>query len=203
MKLYYSKGACSLSARIIINDIGIACEFESVDLKNKRTESGKDFLTINPKGAVPVLVLDNGEFLTENLAIQQYLAESNYPKEGAELFPPMGNLNRYRVIEWLSFISSDLHKSFSPLFSSEAPQEVMPFFINVLKKKLSFVDNCLKNKSYLVDNKFTLPDAYLFVLLTWLAKVGIEISDFPNLTRYHEELKKRPSIVKSLMDEAR
>src|SRR5688572_12009519 len=113
MKLYYSKGACSLAVRIILHEIGAACEFEAVDLATKKTETGMDFLKINPKGAVPTLILDDKAILTENAVIQQYLAEKYH---ATQLLPPLGDMKRYRVLEWLNFISTDLHKSCGPLF---------------------------------------------------------------------------------------
>lgn len=199
MKLYYSKGACSLAIRILIHEIGISCEFESVDLVKKITENGDDYFKINPKGYVPCLYLDNGEYLTENVAIQIYLAEEY---KATQLLPTMGNFNRYRVIEWTTYVSTELHKGAGPLFNpSISPEEKNEIFIPVYKKKLDFVEQQLANRKYLVGNDFTLPDAYLFVILSWLHKFKLELSNWPNLARYFEELKNRKSVAQSLREE--
>jgi glutathione S-transferase len=146
MKLLYSKGACSLGVRIVINELGIPSEYESVDLKTKKTETGKDFLTINPKGSVPVLQIGDNEFLTENTAILQYLADKN---EAHALLPPMYDFKHYRALEWLSFISSDLHKSFGALFNPKIPQNVKDeLFIPMLKHKFKFVEKHLQHTQY-------------------------------------------------------
>jgi len=199
MKLYYSKGACSLAVRILINELNIPCEFESVNLVVKKTERGEDFLTINPKGAVPVLVLDNNEVLTENAAIQQYIADKY---KAFELFPPVGDFNRYRVIEWLNFISTDLHKGCSPLFNPEIPDNIKDtIFKKSLKGKLKFVDAHLTNNKYLMGDNFSLADGYLFVILRWLTYFQINLTEWPQLSLYHDLLETRHSIVRSLREE--
>lgn len=199
MKLYYSKGACSLAVRIIINELAIPCDYESVNLKTKKTETGGDFLKINPKGSVPTLELANKEILTENTAIQQYLADEF---KATPLLPAVGNFKRYRVLEWLSFTSSDLHKGFAPLFNPTVPQEDKDkIFIPVLKNKFKFVDEHLSKNKFLLGDSFTLPDAYLFVLIRWFPAFKIELSEFPNLERYKAELKKRRSIQDALTEE--
>lgn len=200
MKLYYSKGACSLAVRIILNEIGISVEFEAVDLKTKKTEKNTDFLTINPKGSVPVIVTNDGKVLTENGVIQQYLADST---NSTELLPPVNDFKRYRVLEWLNFISSDLHKGFSPLFNPKvSKEEQQNVFIPILKKHLNFVEVNLGEQSYLLGDTFTLPDSYLFVILSWLDHVGIQLADWKHLSRYFNELKNRPSIAKALAEDA-
>lgn len=199
MKLYFSKGACSLAVRILINELNIPCEFESVNLVIKKTEKGEDFYTINPKGAVPVLVLDNHEVLTENAAIHQYLAD-HY--KAFELFPPIGDFNRYRVIEWLNFISTDLHKNCSPLFNPEIPDSLKDsIFKKILKSKLKFVDTHLDKNKYLMGENFSLADGYLFVILRWLAYFQLNITEWPGLSRYHDLLETRHSIQRSLTEE--
>ncbi|CAN5464300.1 glutathione transferase GstA [soil metagenome] len=199
MKLFYSKGACSLATHIIINEIGVACEYELVDLKSKKTADGKDYLLINPKGAVPALQLDTNEILTENAVIQQYLADTH---KASTLLPPIHDFKRYRVLEWLNFISADIHKSFGPLFNSQvSTTDQENIFLPNLKKKFDFVDNHLKNNAYLVGDDFTLPDGYLFVMLTWLPKFKIELSTWQSLPRYFAALSNRPSIQHSLAEE--
>lgn len=199
MKLYYTKGACSLACRILINELGLKSEFESVDLKNKKTETGEDYLKINPKGAVPALMLDNGEVLTENAVVQEYLADKN---NATQVLPPISDFKRYRVKEWLNYITTELHKSFGQLFNAEMPQEIKDkILIPYLKKKFDYVDKNLNNKEFLMGDHYTLPDGYLFVMLFWLSKFKIDVAQWPNLSRYYNNLKKRPSIQKSLQEE--
>jgi glutathione S-transferase len=199
MKLYYSKGACSLVSRIIINELELDAEFESVDLKNKTTETGVDYLTINRKGSVPALALDNGELLTENAIILQYLADQY---KSSLLLPQLGDFNRYRVLEWVNYITTELHKSFStffnPLVSDEQKEKV---FIPLIKSKLKFVNDTIQDHQYLVADHFTLPDAYLFVMLQWAIYFKFDLNDWNNLCRYHTMLSKRDSIQLSLKQE--
>lgn len=197
MKLYYSKGACSLAIRITLHELHFECEYESVDLKTKTTDSGANFLNINPKGSVPALELDTGEILTENVVIHQYLAD----KKPNNIFPPFGDFKRYRVMEWLSYIGADIHKTFSPLFYPQFSDETKNQFKSILKHKLSFVDNHLKVNQYLLSDQFTIADSYMFVMLFWLKKFKIEISDWQALSRYFSDLNARPSIKASLEEE--
>lgn len=198
MKLYYANGTCSLAVRIIINEIGLRSEFEAVDLKTKKTDSGKDFLQINPKGSVPVIVTDENEILTENSVIQQYLADTHH---AAQLLPALGNFKRYRVLEWLNYISTELHKGCGPLFSLAVPLELKnALFKPALKNKLLYVENNLKNK-FLLGDHFTLADAYLFVILSWLPHFKIDLNEWPQLSHYFTELQQRPSVQKSLKEE--
>lgn len=199
MKLYYSKGACSLAVRIVMHEIGLQCEFEAVNLKTKQTQTGANFLEINPKGGVPTLVLDDNTILTENAVIQQYLADTF---NATQLLPPLKDFQRYRVLEWLNFVSTDLHKGVAPLFNPNLAQEVKEVFKTNLKKNLQFLDNHLKQQSCLLDNKqFTLADGYLFVVLTWLPHFQINLNEYNNLARYFSELKDRPSIQQALTEE--
>lgn len=199
MKLFYTKGACSLACRIIINEIGLPCEYISVDLKTKRTDDGEDFLQINPKGAVPVLITDHNEALTENAVIQQYLADTT---KQTRLLPAVGTTQRYQVLEWLNYIATEIHKGYLTFFIPNFPQEVREnFFIPALKKKFKYVDSSLKNKAYLFGDEFTLPDGYMFVMLTWANNFKLNLDDYPNLNRYYHELQKRDSIKKSLKEE--
>jgi glutathione S-transferase len=198
MKLYYSKGACSLAVRITIHELGVPCEFEAVNLQTKQTETGADYLKINPKGSVPALSLDNKELLTENAALQQYLAETHPPS----LLPLEGDLNRYRTLEWLSFISSDLHKGCGPLFNAKLPQAIKDeFFKPVLKNKIAMLDQHFSNHQYLLDKQFTCADSYLFVVLSWLHHFNIELTEWPNVARYFAEVMGRPAVQKALKEE--
>lgn len=198
MKLYYAPGACSLAVRIIMHEIGIDCEYESVNLRTKVTQSNQDFLTINSKGSVPTIVTDNNEILTENAVILQYLADTH---KAYNLLPALGDFNRYRVLEWVNYITTELHKTAGVFFNPTISQEIKnENFKPLLKTKLHYVNQKIKGNT-LMGNAFTLPDAYLFVILTWLPGIGIDIAEFNNLNRYFSELKNRPSVQQSLKEE--
>ena len=199
MKLYYSKGACSLAPHIIIRELALACDFISVDLATKNTSVGEDFHKINPKGSVPALQLDNGEILTENAVIQQYLADTH---KAYELLPQLGDFSRYRVLEWLNFASTDLHKGFSPLFNKDVPQDVKDkIFKPLLERRLNYLNLHLHGKKFLVGNHLTLPDVYVFVTLNWLGHVGMDIKSWPNLETYHQDIRQRPAVILAFADE--
>jgi glutathione S-transferase len=200
MKLFYSKGACSLSTHIVINELNLDCEFESVDLAKKITEKGTDFYTINPRGAVPTLQTDNGDLLTENLVIQQYLTDTFDNKE--TLCPAIGNINRYHVLAWLSYAASDLHKSFSPFFNyKNIDQSVVDLFTATLKGKLNHLEKQLAHHDYIAGDKFTLPDAYIFVTLRWLGFVKLNLDEWINLSAYFARIKNRPAVIKAMTEE--
>lgn len=199
MKLYYTKGACSLAVRIIINELGVESQFESVDLRAKKTESGADFLAINPKGAVPALLVDGDEVLTENVVIMQYLADK---KHAMNLLPPTDDFMRYRVLEWLNYTSSEMHKTigmlYSPLLTEDMKNAVV---IPMIKNKLNYLNQYMAGKKYLLGDEFTLPDAYMTVMLMWLHYFKFDMATWPNLQNYHSVLMKRPSVQKSLQQE--
>ncbi|KTD07142.1 glutathione transferase GstA [Legionella jamestowniensis] len=198
MKLYFTKGACSLAVRILINELGVECEYESVNLKTKRTEEDQDYLQINPKGAVPALELEDGQILTENAVVQQYLADKF---NNRELLAPVGDFKRYRILECMNFITTELHKNFSNLFNSTIPQEMKEkVYIPLIKTKLGFIDKQLKYP-YLMGEQFTLPDAYMFVMLMWAKNYKIDLTRWDHLPRYFATLQKRPAIIKSLEEE--
>lgn len=198
MKLYYSKGACSLASRICINELGLVCEYEAVNLSDKTTISGEDYWKINPKGAVPALLTDDKQVLTENAVIQQYLVDTHHADK---LLPPMGQWKRYRVLEWLNYMTTELHKGFGPLFNPQMPDQVkQDITIPFLKKKFEFLDSQL-SKTYLMGDEFTLPDGYLFVMLLWAKKMKLDLSHCKNLMRFMEQAMQRPSIRQSLEEE--
>lgn len=200
MKLFYKKGACSLVCRIVINEIGVAASYESVDLASKITGSGENFLMINPKGAVPVLQLDSGKILTENAVILQYLADTY---KVLRLLPAVGDFERYEVLEWVNYITTEVHKSFSPLFNPAISAELKSnLFIPVIEKKFAFLNDHLKDRDYLMGEHFMLPDAYLFVMLLWAMAMKIDLKQWPHLSRYLHTLQQRPSIQESLKQEA-
>ncbi|KTC94945.1 glutathione transferase GstA [Legionella feeleii] len=199
MKLFFARGACSLVIRIIINEIGLKCDYVSVDLKTKKTEDNKDYLAINPKGAVPALQLDDGEIITENLVIQQYLVDEY---KADQLCPPIGDINRYQILSWSNYITTELHKSFGALFNPAITQELKDkIYIPAIKQKLEFIDKQLAQHRYLAGNHFTLPDAYLFVMLTWSTNFKIDLTEYSHLPGYFQELHSRESIMKSLKEE--
>ncbi len=191
MKLYYTPGACSLSPHIVLSELGIAHELEKVDLKEKKTEKGRNFLEINPKGYVPALELDNGEVLTEGVAILSYL---NHQKEG--LAPKQGTLEYFRTLEWLAFISTELHKNLGALFAG--PNEAA---LERAKKRLQHVAEELKGKQFLQGDEFTLPDAYLFTVLNWTDHLKIDLAPFPGLSEYRQRVAARPAVKKAMEHE--
>jgi glutathione S-transferase len=191
MKLYYSKGACSQAPHIILHEAGLSHDSAKVDLRAKRLDDGSDYLDINPKGAVPALELDNGEVLTENAVILQYIAD----QAGAfELLPPPGDLQRYRVLEWVNFVATELHKGFGPLFNPTAGEETKQLARDAIAKKLDFVEHQIGDNPYLLGDKFTLPDAYLFVILGWTTGQGMDLNHWPKLAAFRERMSKRESV---------
>ncbi len=192
MKLYYAPGACSLAPHIVLEEGGFTYETEKVDLHgSKKTESGKDFNQINPKGYVPALVLDDGQLLTEGPAINQYLADRVPEKK---LAPPSGTMERHRLQEWLTFLGTELHKSFSPLFNPAASEDWKNAARAMLDRRLEYVAQYLGGKKYLVGNDFTVADAYLFTILGWGQYVNLDIGKWPVLKEYHGRIFQRPAV---------
>jgi glutathione S-transferase len=190
MKLYYSPGACSQAPHILLHEIGLSHDAERVDLRNKVTESGRSYLEINPKGSVPALELDNGEVLTENAVVLQYLGDRS---GSSDVLPALGNFRRYRVLELVNFITTELHKSFAPLFSPEAGEETKRFTTANLGKKLDYLDKQLGDGPFLMGDELTLPDPYLFVITGWAEKM-IGLDRWPNLRAFRERMLQRPSV---------
>jgi glutathione S-transferase len=195
MKLYYLTGACSMASNIALREAGIPFEMAKVDRRTKHVD-GVEFATINPKGYVPALRLDDGQVLTENVVVLQYIADRN---PAAKLAPPAGTMERYRLEEWLSFINSEVHKGMSPLFSSEATEETKTYARNYVLKRLAYLDGALGDNTYLMGNQFTVADAYLFTVLGWGAKVGVDIG--PKLKSYVERVKARPHVLEAMTAE--
>ena len=191
MKLYYAPGACSLSPNIVAHEIGEPLQLEKVDLGSKKTASGGDYWAINPKGSVPALELEDGSVLTEGPAIVQYLADR---KPDAQLAPKNGTMERYRLQEWLGYINSELHKSYSPLFNPKTPDETRTDRLEYLKKRYGFVEQSLATGSYLMGDTFTAADAYLFTVTNWAKTVKLDLSGFPNLLAYQKRVAARPAV---------
>jgi len=198
MKLYYMPGACSLAPHIVANEAGIALDLIKVDGQSKKTEGGEDFLAVNPKGYVPTLVLEDGRTLMEAQVVVQYLADQK-PESG--LMPPAGDMARYRAQEWLAFVSSELHKSFSPFFNPAAADEVKTSSRANLDKRLPHVDQQLAGKAYLAGDSFTAPDAYLWTILNWAKFAQLDLAPYANISKYMETVGARPAVVKSLQEE--
>jgi len=198
MKLYYSPGACSLSPHIVAREAGLPVEVEKIDNKAKTTASGGDFWQINPKGMVPVLELDDGERLTEGPAIVQYLADK---APDAKLAPANGTKERYRVQEWLNFITSEIHKSFTPLFKPNTPDAYKPIAKENLANRFTYVDKHLAGRKYLMGDDFTVADAYLFTVLRWSSLHQIDLSRYPNIATYMGRVAERPKVHQAMQEE--
>ncbi|MDB5812554.1 MAG: glutathione S-transferase [Betaproteobacteria bacterium] len=197
MKLYYSPGACSLSPHIILREAGYPFELEKVDLGAKTTASGGDYMKINPKGYVPALMLDDGQVLTENIAIDEYLADQ---RRESGLAPPAGTFERYRLVEWLAFISTEIHKQFGPLFKPSTPDATKQAQKDLLAKRFDYVAAQLANKQYLMGD-FTVADAYLFTVLNWTGKLQIDMSRWPVIQTYMQRVAARPQVQAALKAE--
>jgi len=190
MKLYYSPGACSLSPHIALREAGIEPELVRVDLATKKLADGSDYLAINPKGYVPALQLDDGTLLTEGPAILLYIVQNLArtplgPKEGMGLV---------RLVEWLNFISTEIHKGFSPLFKPNCPQEWKAVAKETLLKRLQWVDGQLAQRPWLLGEEFSVADIYLYVCARWTAFVQIDLGQFPALARFVEKMAQRPAV---------
>jgi glutathione S-transferase len=190
MKLYYSPGACSQAPHILLHEIGLNHDAARVDLRAKKLEDGSDYLGVNPKGAVPALELDSGEVLTENAVILQYLGDrASWP----EVLPPLGDFRRYRVLEMVNFITTELHKRFSFLFNPDASDDMKQLVIRDLGKKLDFIDGALGEGPFLMGDELTLPDPYLFVMTSWAEKF-MGLDRWPNLRAFRQRMLERPSV---------
>lgn len=198
MKLYYVPGACSLSPHIAAREAGIEIELEKVDLAVRKTESGEDFNEVNPKGYVPTLRLDNGEVLTEGPVIVQYIADQVPDKQ---LVPEKGTMERYRTEEWLSFITSELHKTFGGLFRQDLPNGERTLVMEKIAKHFEYVDYHLEGKQFLMGESFTVADGYLFTILTWTKPVGVDLTAYPNIAEYMERVGARPAVQTALKEE--
>jgi len=191
-------GACSLAANIALREAGIPFELVKVSHRTHKTSDGVDFTQINSKGYVPALVLDTGELLTENTALLQYIADLN---PDARLAPPVGTLERYRLSEWLAYLNSEVHKSFSPLFAPNASDDMKQYARDNLTKRLGWLAQQLGSKPYLLGEQFTVADAYLFVTLSWSGLAGVDLSPWPTLKAFQERVAARPSVIEAMTAE--
>jgi glutathione S-transferase len=198
MKLYYSPGACSLSPHIALLEAGLPYELVKVDVRGKKLENGDDFLKVNPKGQVPALALDSGELVTEGPVIVQMIADKASAKN---LAPARDSAERYKLLEWLNFITSELHKNFSPLFAPTLSDDAKAFFRDRLMGKFKYVDGQLAGRDYLMGNQFTVADGYLFTMLAWADRLKFDLSGFPNLLAYKARVAARPKVQEALTKE--
>ena len=197
MKLYFKPGACSLASHIALTEAGAAFDIEKVDTKEQRTESGEDYSAINPNGYVPALKTDSGDILTEGPAILQYIADTN---KAANLAPEGGTIERARVNQFLSFVSSELHTAFSPFFAPDGLQgEARVNAEAKVAKRFNYLENILSdNRQYLTGDQFTIADAYLFVVSNWSNFLEIDLKQWPNVAAFVERVAARPSVQKAL-----
>ncbi|CAM6196197.1 glutathione transferase GstA [Citrobacter sedlakii] len=198
MKLFYKPGACSLASHITLRESGKDFTLEGVDLMKKRLENGDDFFAVNPKGQVPALLLDDGTLLTEGVAIMQYLADSVPDRQ---LLAPVGSISRYKTLEWLNYIATELHKGFTPLFRPDTPEEYKPAVRALLEKKLQYVDESLKEGQWICGQRFTIADAYLFTVLRWASAVKLNMASLSHIAGYMQRAAERPAIAAALKAE--
>jgi glutathione S-transferase len=196
MKLYFSPGSCSLSPHIVLRETGTNFELEQVNNQEKKTKSGKDYWTVNPKGQVPCLELDNGDKLTEGPVIVQYVADQ---KAGALAGSP-GSMERYRIQEWLNFTSSELHKTFGPIFRPTTPDAFKEISRTNLGKRFDWIEKELSGKQYLMGDKFSVADAYLFTVMRWTQRINVD-SKWPNIKAYMDRVGTRPKVQEALKAE--
>lgn len=191
MKLYYTPGACSLASHIVAAEAGLPLALERVDLRAKTTASGADFTQISAKGYVPVLELDNGEVLTEGTAVMQYLADLK-PESG--LAPAAGSMARYRLLEMLGYINSEIHKPFGALFNPAITPEAREGAIKLLSKRYALVEDVLGRSPYLLGEQFTAADAYLYTVTNWSGFLKVDLSAFPNVLAHQQRVGARPAV---------
>jgi glutathione S-transferase len=197
MKLYIAPGTCSLAPHIALREAGVPFDLAIVDLKSKRADDGASFTELNPKGYVPALRLDDGQVLTENVAVLLYIAD----RHPAAHLAPSGTMERYRLIEWLCFINSELHKAFSPLFSPSAPEPMRQYAQTLILRRLDYLQGVMGDAGFVSGGRFTIADAYLFTVLSWCGEVGIDLERWPRLLRYEDRLRTRPAVLAALKAE--
>jgi glutathione S-transferase len=197
MQLYFSPGACSLASHITAREAGLSLDLKRADTKTKKLEDGSDYFAINSKGAVPALKLDNGQVLTEGVAIMQYLADQ---KPESNLAPKNGTLERYRVQEWLNYITSEVHKGFSPLWASK-DEAVKEYALTNLKKRFDWLEKQLAGKKYLTGDTFTVADAYLFTVVNWANPLAIDLAPWPALKEFQARVAARPKVQEAMVAE--
>jgi glutathione S-transferase len=195
MKLYYAPGACSLAPHIVAREAGIPLTLEKVDLRARTTASGRPFAEINPKGYVPAIEVRDGEVMTEVSALIQYLADQA-PQAG--LMPAAGTAERYQVLEWIGFVSTEIHKGFGALWNPASPEEVKQAAKDKLFQRFAYIDQRLAGQSYLTGERFTVADAYLFTVTNWTNFHGLSLTEYPNLAAFMSRVAARPKVQEAL-----
>ena len=198
MKLYYSPGACSLSPHIVARELGLDVQLEKVDTKSHTFNGGSDYYKVNPKGYVPALEINAGDILTEGPAIVQYLGDQK-PQSG--VIPAVGTTDRYRLQEMLGYINSEIHKTYSPLFNSKIAPETADERRAYLKKRYAYLEGILASRQYLVGNKFSAADAYLYTVTRWAPFVKLDLAEFENVQAFQKRVEARPAVQKALKEE--
>jgi len=198
MKLYYSPGACSLSPHIALLEAGLPYDLVKVDLRAKKLENGDDYLKVNPKGQVPALALDNGEVVTEGPVIVQMIADKASAKN---LAPARDSTERYKLQEWLNYITTELHKNFGPMFSPVLADDAKAFFKDRVMGKFRYVESQLAGRDYVMGKQFTVADGYLFTMLAWADRLKFDLSAMPNLLAYKARVGARPKVQEALTKE--
>lgn len=199
MKLYYFPGACSLAADLALREAGLKFDMEKIDLMgDRKTSDGRDFASINPKGYVPALELDSGDVLTECGVILQYIADQ---APDAGLAPPAGSIDRYRMMEWIHYISTELHKNFGPLFNPAASEEAKAAAKEMIGKRLDYMNEHLAGKDYLLGSNFTVADCYMAAVLGWCQHLQLDLSPWPNIGAYAGRIMGRPAMQETLQAE--
>lgn len=199
MKLYFNPSVCSLAPHIALREAGLKFDLVKVDIRAHTVADGSDYYQINPKGYVPVLMLDNGELLTEGSVISEYIADLN---PAANLAPPVGTMARTRLREWMAFISTEVHKGFGPLFNPSMPEELKTMARTKLGGRLDWIVKQLGDKPYLTGDTFTIADAYLFTVLGWGKWTGVDTAPWPTLVSYVERIAARPKVMEAMAAEA-
>ncbi len=198
MKLFYSPGSCAMSPHIVLSEAGADYTLERVDLATKITDIGRPLHEINPQDAVPVLLLDDGETLTEGAAIVQYIADQR-PEAG--LLPPAGTLARARVQQWLNYVATEMHKAHVPMFKADYPQTSRDIALVNIKRAYDFVSETLAEQPFLIGDTFTVADAYLFTIVNWHSFIGLDLAPWPVLVAYQDRIAARPAVRKAMLEE--
>jgi len=198
MKLYYAPGACSLASNITLREAGIPFEAVKVDLRAKKTESGEDFTSINPKGYVPALRLDNGEVLTENIAVLTYIGDQN---SASKLTPAAGTTERYRFAEWVGFINSEVHKPHGIFFNPAAGDDTKQISRSAITRRYGWLQDVMSTRQFVMGSQFTAADAYLYTVLRWAPVAGLDIAQWPALKSYADRVAARSHVQEALRAE--
>jgi glutathione S-transferase len=198
MKLYYSPGACSLAPHIVASEAGVPVDLVKVDLGSHKTEDGKDYYAVNPRGYVPAITLADGSLMTEASIVSQYIADQ---KPEANIIPKLGSPERYKAMQWLAFIATELHKQFSPLWDKSTPEATQTTLKAKIAKRLTEMNEHLKSNDYLLGKAFSAADAYGFTILSWSKYVNVDLNPFPAVQAWLARVAQRPKVHAALVAE--